>query len=542
MGSDQDIPGTNYFEGVGGSRFCYVREDHIPTHNISLEITDEHIIAGAKRPIKPPARFIEGERDIPQSDAWKLRKRPRQSANAQDEEKKGETISVMVPPLNLDYDSGGSPLTELEDLSDEMDDSVSDSPSNDADVAAEKFPEHSKPNSTHDRGGRQLTQEDRRGGCAKCAGKMINLRNQAQQALLCRSHETVSLRKENETLQRQNNRLRAELANVRASQDASTADPTTIRSSADELFDQRNEIHRLRRRLSSAVEFVELTRPPPSCNDAFVLSTGFIYKEMYTLSNYVVYTANALCKIRRHHVNDETISQDLTLLIKQTMISKDLFSTDALSAFRALTFGFIQKRVFHSPEIWRDLHFDSVMLRQYQSILEQSISPESLERYHRAAVYLTLTKNPEFKEVFVPGYTKQIQFEFFDIMAPLLHSEDVSDHVKHETWTLFRHAITLRASCYPHKRTRYQLVQFKPGHVYDPQTMRAEDEVGAIVTVPEDGQQRHIKVCVHGIMKAYSVRESADGLGLIKELSQPFLLGDDTQGHIISEKAAVILE
>ncbi|RHZ45201.1 uncharacterized protein CDV56_103450 [Aspergillus thermomutatus] len=542
MGSDQDIPGTNYFKGVGGSRFCYVQEDHKPTHNISLEITDEHIIAGAKRTIKPPARFIQGERDIPQLDAWKLRKRPRKSANTQDEEKKGETISVMVPPLNLNYDSGDSPLTELEDLSDEMDDFVSNSPSNDADVAAGKFPEHPKLISTHDPGGSQLTQEDGCDGCARCAGKMINLRNQAQQALLCRSHETVSLRKENETLQRQNNRLRAELANLRASQDASTGDPTNTRFSADEFFDQKNEIKRLRRRLSSALEFVELIRPPPSCNDAFVMSTGFIYKEMDTLSNYVVYTANSLCKIRRHHVKDETISQDLILLIEQTIISKDFLSTDPVSAFRALTFGFIQKRVFHAPEIWGDLHFDGVMLRQYQSILEQSISPETLERYHRAAVYLTLTKNSEFKEVFVPGYTEQIQFEFFNMMAPLLHSEDMGAHLKRHTRILFRHAITLRASCYPHNRTRYQLVQFKPGHVYDPQTMRAEDEVGAIVPVPEDGRQRHIKVCVHGIMKAYSVRENAAGLGLIKELSQPFLLEGDTQGHIISEKAAVILE
>jgi hypothetical protein len=278
----------------------------------------------------------------------------------------------MVPPLNLNHDSGDSPLTELEDLSDEMDDSDSDSPSNDADVAAGKFPEHPKLNSMDDPGGRQLTPEDGCGGCAKCAGKMINLRNQAQHALLCRSHETVSLRKENETLQRQNNRLRAELANVRASQDASTGDPTIIRFPADELFDQKNEINSLRRRLSSALEFVELTRSPPSCSDAFVLSTGFIYKEMDTLGNYVVYTANSLCKIRRHHVDDETISQDLTLLIEQTMISKDFLSTDPLSAFRALTFGFIQKRVFHAPEIWRDLHFDGVMLRQYQSILEQS--------------------------------------------------------------------------------------------------------------------------------------------------------------------------
>ncbi|KAL5358281.1 hypothetical protein BJX96DRAFT_39289 [Aspergillus floccosus] len=541
MGSNQDIPRTTLFEGVGGSRFCYVREDQVPTGIISLEITERNIIAGAKRAKKPPARFIQGERDIPQLDEWKLRKRRRKSADTQNEAKTEGTTSVVPPPLSLNHKSSDSSLTEMEDQSDKIDGFASNSPSSDANVATRKFPERPKLNSPHDPRESLLMQEKVHDSCATCVGKMINLRNQAQQALLCRRDEIDLLQKENETLQRQNKRLRAEVAHFKASQGASTGD-VTITKLSEELIDQKNEMNRLRRRLSSALEFVELTRPPSSSNNAFVLSTGFIYKEMATLSNYVVYTANSLCKIRRHNVDDQAMSHELTSLVEQTIVSKDLLSMDPVSAFRALTFGFIQKRVFLAPEIWRDLHFDGVMLRQYQSILEQSISPESLERYHRAAVYLTLTKNAEFKEVFAHGYTEQMLFEFFDMMAPLLHSESIGSHVKRQTRILFRHVITLRASCYPHDTTRYQLVQFKPGRVYDPQTMQAEDDTGAIVPVPEDGLRRCIKLCVHGLMKAYSVQENTAGLSLIKELSQPFLLEDDTKGHIISEKAAVILE
>lgn len=68
------------------------------------------------------------------------------------------------------------------------------------------------------------------------------------------------------------------------------------------------------------------------------------------------------------------------------------------------------------------------------------------------------------------------------------------------------------------------------------------NKFGAIVHVPEDGRQRRIKVCVHGLMKAYAVQENATGLDLIRELSQPFFLEGDRHGRIISDKAAVILE
>ncbi|OGM45259.1 hypothetical protein ABOM_006451 [Aspergillus bombycis] len=538
MGSYQGIPGNDGF-GVRGSRFYYIPDYIPPTQNISLGITNDHIISGTKRKSKPPARLIYGERDIPQSDEWKLSKKPRQSITTLGERKHEQNIRIIIPPPIPDDDSGDSPLTEVEDLEDELEDLASNPPMGDAHLAAGMLSEHPRLDSSDEIRRGQLTQQDERD---RCTGKMINLRQQAEQALPCRSRRTDLQQKEIETLQRQNNRLRAELANIRASQCTSTNDSAITRFSADELLSRKNEIKRLRRRLSSALELIELVRPLPSYDDGFATSTGFIYQEMDTLGNYVVYTANLLSKARRYDIKDETIGQNLAHLIEQTIITKELLFTEPLSAFRALTFGFIQERVFHAPEIWRELHFDGIMFRQFQSILEQSISPETLEKYHRATVNLTLTRNPEFKEQFVSRYAEQIQFEFFKMMAPLVGSEDMGAHFKRQTRTLLRHALTLRASCYPHIGTRYQLVHFKPGQIYDPQTMRAEDEAGASVHVPEGGQQRCIKVCVHGLMKACSVQENATGLDLIKQLSQPFLAAGNKDGHIVSDKAAVILD
>ncbi|KAL4786835.1 hypothetical protein BJX76DRAFT_320354 [Aspergillus varians] len=526
MGTHQDIPGEGDFDSVSGSKFSYVR-DYTPSQNISLGVTDEHIITGGKRKAKPPARFIQNERDIPQSDEWKLRKRPRKAAPATPaEQKKPDTISVVIPPLDLNYDSDNSSLTQLEDLSDQMEDLASDYLLEDAEKGS---PENATLGNTE-----AVSQE---GGCPRCAGKIVDLRHRIQEDVLGKTREKRLLEQELETVQWENRRLRLELAKARkCTSSVSTRDP-------DEFLDQRNEIKRLRRHLSSVLEFVELTRPLPFRDDAFVLSTGFVYKEMATLGNYVAYTADSLFNIQAHDQRDKRMSSELTCLIDQTIITKDLVFSDPISAFRALVFGFVQERVFHAPEIWRDFHFDGMMTRQYQSIMEQSISPEALEQYHRASVHFTLKKNPEIKKSFFSAYADQVQSEFLNMIGPLVHLEDMGKtHLKRQTRTLFLHALNLRASCYPHNGTRYQLTQFKPGHIYDPHTMRAEDEFGAIVHVPKDRQQCRIKVCVHGLMRAHSVQENTTGLSLIKELSQPFLQEGNANGQMISDKAAVILE
>ena len=237
-----------------------------------------------------------------------------------------------------------------------------------ANITTRKDPEHPKPNNTDIPGQSHPTPADE---CIKCAGKMINLRHRVQQALVCAGRETDS-KQELDTLQRESNRLKADIARLRASQrPSSTKNPAISRFSADELHNQKNEIKKLRGRLSGALDLFELMRPPRSCDDAFVSSTGFIYQQMETLSNYIAYTADLLCKIRGRHFENKKMSDDLIHLIDQTIINTDLLASEPVSAFRALTFGFIQERVFHASEIWTDLHFDGLMTRQYQNILDQ---------------------------------------------------------------------------------------------------------------------------------------------------------------------------
>ncbi|KAL4819765.1 hypothetical protein BDW67DRAFT_181482 [Aspergillus spinulosporus] len=497
----------------GGSNHCYVSDNTAP-REISSQLSEEHIITGRKRrESRRPARLIRGERDIPLLDEYRLNKRPRKSP----EQKEREKINVTVGSPDLACDSDDSPLTDLEDLSVGSCDldsgyQLSEHPAEDeTNVANEK--EHSLDNE-----------------CTACAEKIINLRHEVQQVLLSKTSELAALRKENISLRR-------ELERAQKLHSASAMDEDI----ANKLLEREDEVKSLRRRLLSALEYNELTRPVETYDDTYVTSTGFVHQGMVTLGNYVVYAAYLLDCIR--NPNTSTDNQDTVQLIEKTIRTIDLLSSDPCSAFRALLFGFIQEHVFKAPQIWRNLHFDGIMLRQYQRILERIISPEALERHHRAALCYTLTRTPEFKDTFLAGYAEQLQFELLRILSPIIRQTDVNAQLRRQLRTLFRHALYLRARCYPCTGTRYQLLQFRPGDIYDSRVMRAENEVGAIVDVPNDGVQRRIKVCVHGLMKGLQVQETLSGSELIQSLSQPFILEDErTDGKVISDRAAVILE
>ncbi|KAL3473916.1 hypothetical protein BJX99DRAFT_188759 [Aspergillus californicus] len=507
---------------------------YTPRNDISLNIDKGHIITGEKRKVKAPPLFTGGQADIQMLDEYKQRrKRIKPNAPAS-----YEKISVIIPHYDVQYDSDASSLTDLEDLAEALNDETPDrTPQNRNLQDKVKTPE---PNSQRYADYTALDEPPEADKCEACAGKIINLRQQVQRLLLPKSSEGKMLEEDNV-------RLKAELARLRASQAtaSSTCIPSQSRTSHDQLLNSQNEVKRLRRRLSSAQEFAELIRPLQLPDDAIAESAGFIYKGMDTLSDYIVYTADMFCNVQNQSTDTnvpQVLEQGLLQQMNRTIASTELLSSDPVSAFRALLFGFVRDRIFHETAIWRDLHFDGIMLRQYQKIVEQSISPSALERYHRAAVKLTLTKKTEFQGIFIPGYSAQLEFELLRLLAPFIRSADVDGLVKRQLHTLFEHALQLRARCYPHRGIRYQIVQFAPGQVYDSRIMRVENNVGARVPVPDDGKVRRIKVCMHGLIKAHSVQETASGVGLIDELSQPFLLSCETDGQLVSDKAVVILE
>ncbi|KAL4941933.1 hypothetical protein BDV06DRAFT_212233 [Aspergillus oleicola] len=503
--------------------YCYV-PDYNPPLKISSNIDEDHIITGEKRKSRRPPQFSNGETDNRMLNEYKERPKKLKPITPANYENGKETTSALIPSSEVQLDSDDSSLTELEDLPDDVSEPVTDIERDDGDHDINsKTAEPQYQNHKHTAVPFELAEA---GECVACAGKILNLRQQTQQLLLSRTRDIEVLEKEIDC-------LKAEVARLQSH-------PSLV-----QLRDSQSEVKRLRRRLSSAQEFGELIRPLPQCDDPLVASTGFIYKEMDTLSNYVVYTADLLCNVQHQGTalgHPQVLEKGLVELVARTVASTDFLSSDPISAFRALLFGFIRNRIFEDPAIWRDLHFDGTMLRQYQQIVEQSISPNALERYHRAALQLTLSESAEFQEIFVHGYTKQLEFELVRLITPFIRTEDVKRHIKRQLHKLLVHALQLRARCYPHKGTRYQLIQFAPGQVYDTRFMRAEDNVGATIQVPQDGQVRRIKVCMHGLMKAHSVRETASGVGLINELSQPFLLDSDTDGHLVSDKATVLLE
>jgi hypothetical protein len=128
------------------------------------------------------------------------------------------------------------------------------------------------------------------------------------------------------------------------------------------------------------------------------------------------------------------------------------------------------------------------------------------------------------------------------MFSPLIQMKKVSRQLQRQLKILFRHAVTLRAACYPGKGIRYQLVQFLPGAVYDPEVMDAQTDAGRPVQVPAGDRCRFIKVCVHGLLKAHSVPETVSGIKLIEQLSCPFLSEACSDGELVSEKATVILQ
>jgi hypothetical protein len=128
------------------------------------------------------------------------------------------------------------------------------------------------------------------------------------------------------------------------------------------------------------------------------------------------------------------------------------------------------------------------------------------------------------------------------MFSPLIQMKKVSRQLQRQLKILFRHAVTLRAVCYPGKGIRYQLVEFLPGAVYDPDIMDAQTNAGRPVQVPADGRRRPNKLCVHRLLRAHSVAETVSGVKLIARLSCPFLSEAYSDGEVVSEKATVILQ
>ncbi|KAL2831284.1 hypothetical protein BJY01DRAFT_254359 [Aspergillus pseudoustus] len=509
--------------GLGGQRrdgYHWAPAGYEAPRKISLALTQDHILTQdpsitgrSQRKTKAPPRFSQGERDICMTDEYRINKRPRESPAVVSGHDRGTgTVSVVIPTSDGQYESDVSSLTDLDDMPDPFADVNDDVPVIDqSPLSSAKQPE---------------------GG--NCTERISILEKKLQE-----------MQRENAVLKEQVSQLTDK--HTASHRDNAAARCISISPPLADLHARAEEVKSLRRRLSRTLEMVELTRPLSEW-DAVVESTGFIHSQMHTLSNYVAYVADSLHSIQEANGPVEVLTTDreLASLVDRTIASGSLLASDPVSAFRALAFGFLREHVFEAQERWRSLHCDSIMLAQYQQIIEQTISPDAVEKYHRAAVRLLIANSPDFKEIFVANYVEALYTKFMAMLTPFIcKSQGVGTQLQRQLRTMLRHAIHLRAACYPARRIRYELVQFAPGSVYDPQSMQAEDEVGRSITIPDDGRTtRFVKVCVHGLIRAHSISETASGRKLVEALSCPFLAatGPAEGGRMVSGKATVILK
>ncbi|KAJ5741978.1 hypothetical protein N7533_011387 [Penicillium manginii] len=154
-----------------------------------------------------------------------------------------------------------------------------------------------------------------------------------------------------------------------------------------------------------------------------------------------------------------------------------------------------------------------------------------------------------FKDHILKPHCEDVRDELMKILIPLMDQSKIEDNRKNigsQAYFMLEHAFDLRASCIPSPTERFEIVHYRPGDLFNAETMRVENIHGQEVNPPDvAGGEHRIKICVHGLMLAHQVEETARGIEFLKVMGQPFLESDQEvmlKGRIVSEKACVILE
>lgn len=168
-----------------------------------------------------------------------------------------------------------------------------------------------------------------------------------------------------------------------------------------------------------------------------------------------------------------------------------------------------------------------------------------------------LQDSDHFRDLFVIPQAEMLIIDIMDLLMPFLDNALLQKSQREERLQkclkdLFCNAIKLRASYFPPSGTRYELIQYRPGTIYDPQLMQVHPiPIEDMDTPPDDSKPLRIKVCVHGSIIAHTVKETSSlGLDRLSDWSQPFIEAAENKdsgdipwkGKLVSQRASVILE
>ncbi|KAJ5161065.1 hypothetical protein N7492_006457 [Penicillium capsulatum] len=241
----------------------------------------------------------------------------------------------------------------------------------------------------------------------------------------------------------------------------------------------------------------------------------------------------------------------LSDMVSSTLKSMQLLSSCSEPAFCALLFSFVRDRVFYS-DCWATLQLEGFMLGGYRTLIQQVAPEGTMEGFHRAAVDLMLKENHPFRDVWVRSHVENVQREALTFFSPLLNPsklERLRGDVERTLKRVFTNAFQLRAQLVPPKGQRYELIQFRPGTLFNPEYMSPQTTINNHVS-PVEAKGQKVKICVHGCLVSHEIEEEPSEGEALKTITQSFIYSgqedglacNSMKGVLKSEKSVVILD
>lgn len=191
-------------------------------------------------------------------------------------------------------------------------------------------------------------------------------------------------------------------------------------------------------------------------------------------------------------------------------------------------------------------------MQLFDTLTTSAIADSGFLRRFDHAAYHSLATNSDFRRCYLPARAQSVALDIFEILCPLFaprtQEKDIME-IKRSMETLCKQAFEFRASLLLHDLRKYEMVLYKPGDLFHPGTMEAYTTDGDEVELEDDRVERHIKLCMHGLIMEYddaNDTESVEGKqDSTKTLGKEFIVRENgirDDGKLVTDKAVVILE
>ncbi|KAH8700710.1 hypothetical protein BGW36DRAFT_134665 [Talaromyces proteolyticus] len=319
------------------------------------------------------------------------------------------------------------------------------------------------------------------------------------------------------------------------------------------ISSQHKEIQNLKLELSRAIKVNGHLSRISEANADMDMKTS-ITKFMDKIGTFAFFAADLLRRAFRNKSHQE-LQEYTRYLISESIANEEMLENNTSPSFQAILFKFMRDQIFYSKEMWTQLHFEGLILKEYQDTLQDAASGDFAVKFHRVVLRRMFERSDRFKQLFVLAHAERLRDEFMELFEPfiditLLKRSNRDQKLQDHLINLFKDAIYLRAMCFPPSGTRYEMIHYKPSDLYQPDLMKVSNDHMQMIR-PDNKALSHIKLCVHGSIVSHRVQETSfSGVDKIRDLTTSFVQKSDYNDRIvehwgqelISDKATVIFE